>query len=144
MLAHSRRKILHFNVTENPAARWTAQQIIEAFRWSSAPKYLLRDRDAIYGGAWQSGFTAPLNVSREILQESRDVEPIRNGCVKRTLGLLEDLAEKQEDKYATFWNTFNKVLKEGFVDHSANREQLAKLVPWRRYPPTSRDSVAQS
>jgi hypothetical protein len=99
MLAHSRRKVLHFNVTENPAARWTAQQIIEAFPCSSAPNYLLRDRDAIYGVAFQK----------------RDVEAIRNGCVKRTLGLIEDLAEKQKDKYATFWNTFSKVLKEGSV-----------------------------
>jgi molecular chaperone HtpG len=77
---------------------------------------------------FESSFTAPLNVSREILQESRDVEAIRNGCVKPTLGLLEDLAEKQEDKYATFWVTFNKVLKEGFVDDSTNRQQLANVV----------------
>ena len=52
VLAHSRRKVLHFNVTENPTAQWTAQQIVEAFPWGSAPKYLLRDRDAIYGGAF--------------------------------------------------------------------------------------------
>ena|ERR1700674_783469 len=128
MLAHSRRKVLHFNVTENPAAWWTAQQIIEAVPWSSAPKYLLRYRDAIYGGAFQKRLHgAPLRVAR-LLQESRDVEAIKNGCVKRTLGWLEDLAAKQKDKYSTFWNTFSKVLKEGFVDDSANREQLAKLV----------------
>src|SRR5437867_10072512 len=53
VLVHSRRKVLYFNVTENPTADWTAQQIIEAFPWSSAPRYLLRDRDAIYGGAFQ-------------------------------------------------------------------------------------------
>lgn len=53
VLAHSRRKVLHFNVTENPTARWTAQQIVEAFPWDSAPKYLLRDRDAIYGLEFQ-------------------------------------------------------------------------------------------
>ena len=80
MLAHSRRKVLHFNVTENPAARWTAQQIIEAFPWSSAPKYLLRDHDAIYGGTFQKRLHGALNLSREILQESRDVEAIRNGA----------------------------------------------------------------
>jgi hypothetical protein len=53
VLAHSRRKVLHFNVTENPTARWTAQKIVQAFAWDSAPKYLLRDRDAIYGSTFQ-------------------------------------------------------------------------------------------
>ena len=53
VLAHARRKVIHCNVTENPTAQWTAQQIIEAFPWDSAPKYLLRDRDAIYGNAFQ-------------------------------------------------------------------------------------------
>ena len=65
----------------------------------------------------------PLNVSREILQESRDVEAIRSGCVKRVLGLLEDLAENEKDKYATFWTEFGKVLKEGFVEDPANARE---------------------
>jgi molecular chaperone HtpG len=70
----------------------------------------------------------PLNVSREILQESRDVEAIRSGCVKRVLGLLDELAEGQKEKYATFWSTFGTVLKEGFVEDIGNRDKLAKLV----------------
>ncbi|MFO1413825.1 MAG: molecular chaperone HtpG [Burkholderiales bacterium] len=70
----------------------------------------------------------PLNVSREILQHSRDVEAIKGGCVKRVLDLLSDLAENDKDKYATFWTTFGNVLKEGFVDDHAQRERLAKLV----------------
>ncbi len=70
----------------------------------------------------------PLNVSREILQESRDIEAIRSGCVKRVLGLLADLAENEKDKYATFWTEFGKVLKEGFVEDPANAEKLAKLL----------------
>ena len=49
MLAHERRRIVHFNVTEHPTAQWTAQQIVDAFPWETAPRYLLRDRDAIYG-----------------------------------------------------------------------------------------------
>jgi transposase InsO family protein len=53
VLAHSRRKVLHFNVTANPTALWTAQQIVEAFPWDRAPRYLLRDRDSIYGAAFQ-------------------------------------------------------------------------------------------
>ena len=49
VLAHDRRRVLHFNVTAHPTAEWTAQQIVEAFPFASAPKYLLRDRDRIYG-----------------------------------------------------------------------------------------------
>ena len=54
MLAHERRRIVHFNVTEHPTAQWTAQQIVEAFPWDTAPRYLLRDRDSIYGATFQS------------------------------------------------------------------------------------------
>ncbi len=50
ILSHARRRVVHFNVTANPTAEWTAQQIIEAFPWDTAPRYLLRDRDNIYGG----------------------------------------------------------------------------------------------
>ncbi|MHB8825954.1 MAG: molecular chaperone HtpG, partial [Thiobacillus sp.] len=55
----------------------------------------------------------PLNVSREILQSSRDIDAIKAGSVKKVLGLLEDLAENQPEKYVEFWNAFGKVLKEG-------------------------------
>jgi transposase InsO family protein len=53
MLAHERRRIVHVNITEHPTAQWTAQQIVEAFPWDTAPRYLLRDRDSIYGEAFQ-------------------------------------------------------------------------------------------
>ncbi|HVF65210.1 MAG TPA: molecular chaperone HtpG [Casimicrobiaceae bacterium] len=70
----------------------------------------------------------PLNVSREILQQSRDVDTIRAGCAKRVLTLLEELAKDAPDKYATFWSAFGKVLKEGVVEDSANRDRIAKLL----------------
>jgi molecular chaperone HtpG len=70
----------------------------------------------------------PLNVSREILQESKDVETIRKGCVNRVLGLLEDLGENQKEKYATFWKEFGRVLKEGVGEDYANKERIAKLL----------------
>ncbi len=69
----------------------------------------------------------PLNVSRELLQESRDVKAIREGCTKRVLGMLEDVAENQKDKYADFWKEFGQVLKEGIGEDFNNRERLAKL-----------------
>ena len=53
ILAYDRRRIVHCNVTEHPTAQWTAQQVVEAFPWDEAPRYLLRDRDRIYGAAFQ-------------------------------------------------------------------------------------------
>ncbi|MBL8327211.1 MAG: molecular chaperone HtpG [Rubrivivax sp.] len=78
----------------------------------------------------------PLNVSRELLQESRDVKAIREGSTKRVLSLLEDLAENHADKYANFWKEFGAVLKEGVGEDHANRERLAKLL---RFPSTQAD-----
>jgi molecular chaperone HtpG len=83
----------------------------------------------------------PLNVSREILQESRDVKSIREGSTKRVLALLEDLAQNQKDKYARFWNEFGQVLKEGLGEDHANRETLARLL---RFASTASDSAEQT
>jgi len=70
----------------------------------------------------------PLNVSREILQESRDVKAIREGCTKRILSLLEDLAQNRPDDYAAFWTEFGAVLKEGVGEDAPNAERIAKLL----------------
>jgi molecular chaperone HtpG len=83
----------------------------------------------------------PLNVSREILQQSRDVDAIRAGCTKRVLGLLEDLAAKDKEKYATFWKEFGRVLKEGVGEDHANRDQIARLL---RFSSTFENSESQS
>ena len=83
----------------------------------------------------------PLNVSREILQQSKDIEAIRSGCTKRVLGLLEDLAQNQKEKFAGFWNEFGLVLKEGVGEDHANREKIAALL---RFASTNSDSEEQS
>ena len=74
----------------------------------------------------------PLNVSRELLQESRDVKAIREGSTKRVLGMLESLADSdnadEQRKYADFWKEFGAVLKEGVGEDMANRDRLAKLL----------------
>ncbi|MGZ5157271.1 MAG: molecular chaperone HtpG [Caldimonas sp.] len=73
----------------------------------------------------------PLNVSRELLQESRDVKAIREGSTKRVLSMLEGLAESEDaaekEKYASFWKDFGVVLKEGIGEDFANRDRLTKL-----------------
>jgi len=74
----------------------------------------------------------PLNVSRELLQESRDVKAIREGSTKRVLGMLESLANSEDEadkaKYAAFWKDFGVVLKEGVGEDHANQERLVKLL----------------
>jgi molecular chaperone HtpG len=82
----------------------------------------------------------PLNVSREILQESKDIDDIRSANVKRVLSLIEDLAEKNQEKFATFWKEFGKVIKEGVVEDYDNRERVAKVL---RFASTHTDTEAQ-
>jgi len=83
----------------------------------------------------------PLNVSREILQESRDIEAIRAGCTKKVLGLLEDLAENQKEKYAGFWKEFGRVMKEGIGEDAANKEKVAGLL---RFASTHADTADET
>jgi len=80
----------------------------------------------------------PLNVSREILQESKDIEAIRAGSVKRVLSMIEDLSENQKEKFATFWKEFGRVFKESIGEDQANRERIAKLL---RFASTHKDSA---
>jgi molecular chaperone HtpG len=83
----------------------------------------------------------PLNVSRELLQQSRDVDAIRAGCTKRVLDLLDDLAANQHEKYATFWREFGRALKEGIGEDANNRNRIAKLL---RFTSTHTDSEEQT
>jgi molecular chaperone HtpG len=87
----------------------------------------------------------PLNVSREILQESRDVKAIRESSTKRVLGMLEDLANSEDaskkQQYAEFWKEFGQVLKEGTGEDSGNQERIAKLA---RFASTHSDSAEQT
>ncbi len=83
----------------------------------------------------------PLNVSREILQDSRDVDAIKSGSVKKVLGLLEDLAKDKLDDYAKFWAEFGRVLKEGPGEDFANKEKIAGLL---RFASTHADTDVQT
>lgn len=70
----------------------------------------------------------PLNVSREILQHSKEIDGIKAGSVKKVLGMLEDMAENEAEKYATFWKEFGRVLKEGPGEDFANKVKIAGLL----------------
>ncbi len=83
----------------------------------------------------------PLNVSREILQSNRVVENMKSGSVKKILGLLDSMAKNDPAKYADFWKEFGKVMKEGPVEDTNNREQVLKLL---RFASTHNDNDAQS
>jgi putative transposase len=84
ILAHDRRRIVHFNITEHPTAQWTAQQIVEAFPWDTAPRYLLRDRDSIYSTVFQD------RVSHMGIEEVKIAprNPWQNPYCERVIGSI--------------------------------------------------------
>ncbi|QDQ40998.1 molecular chaperone HtpG [Legionella geestiana] len=83
----------------------------------------------------------PLNVSREILQDNKQVDSIRAACTKRILSLLERLADNEPEKYQKFWKEFGAVLKEGPIEDFANKEGIAKLL---RFATTASEGEAQT
>ncbi len=83
----------------------------------------------------------PLNVSREILQSSRDIDAIRSGSTKKILGLLEDIAKNEPEKYLELWSEFGPVIKEGVIEDQANKDRVAKLC---RFASTHNSDAAKS
>ena len=84
VLAHERRRVVHINVTDTPTAQWTAHQLVEAFPWETAPRYLLRDRDAVYGVVFSS--RAQSMGIHEVKTAPRS--PWQNPYVERLIGTL--------------------------------------------------------
>ncbi len=100
------------------------------------PRYLRFIRGVIDADA------LPLNVSREILQQSKQISAIKAGAVKKVLSLLESMAEAEDgSKYSTFWSIFGNVLKEGVIEDHKNKERIAKLL---RFSSTHSDAQAQN
>jgi len=87
VLAHDRRRLLHFNVTAHPTSEWTAQQIAEAFPWDTAPRYLLHDRDAIYGDSFRERRRG-LGM-KEVLTAPRS--PWQNPYAERLVGSISEM-----------------------------------------------------
>ena len=97
VLAHARRRIVHFNITEHPTAQWTAQQMSEAFPWEDVPRYLIRDRDHVYGPAFKDrvkhvGIAEVLTAPRSPWQNpfaERVIGSIRRECLEHVVVLNE-------------------------------------------------------
>ena len=112
VLAHDRRRVLHFNVTENPSAQWTAQQIVEAFPEDTAPKYMIRDRDAIYGDRFcrrveglgiEEVLTAPRSPWQNPYAE-RLVGSVRRECLDRVIVLGEQHLRRILKSYFSYYH----------------------------------------
>ena len=114
VLAHDRRRVIHFNVTEQPTARWTAQQIAEAFPWDTAHKYLLRDRDGIYSTAFQKrvrnmGITEVKTAPRSPWQNpyvERLIGPIRRECLDQVIVLNERHLKTILTMYLSYYHRY--------------------------------------
>jgi len=83
----------------------------------------------------------PLNVSREILQQTRSLEKLKAACTRRVLDLLDKLAKDEPEKFTTFWNQFGNVFKEGLAEDFPNKERIAKLL---RFASTQSEGAAQT
>jgi len=112
VLAHDRRRVLHFNVTSNPTAEWTAQQIVEAFPWELSARYLIRDNDKIYGEAFQKRVqdmglqevpTAPRSPWQNPYVE-RLIGSIRRECLDHVLVLNERHLRRVVGKYLDYYH----------------------------------------
>jgi putative transposase len=112
VLAHHRRRVLHFNVTEHPTAAWTAQQLVDSFPDASAPPYLLRDRDSIYGQAFRHRvkgmgisevLTAPHSPWQNPFAE-RLIGSIRRECLDHVLVLGEGHLRRILSRYFAYYH----------------------------------------
>jgi transposase InsO family protein len=119
ILAHDRRRIVHFNVTDAPSARWTGQQVINAFPYEPAPRYLHRDRDAIYGGELISRVRA-MGIE-QIVSAARS--PWQNPYVERVIGSLR--RECTDHVIVTGVAHLQRVLRAYVVYYNTDRTHLA-------------------
>ena len=139
VLAHHRRRVVHFNVTEHPTAQWAGQQIIEAFSWDTAPKYLLRDRDAIYGSQFQQrvqsmGIEDVLSAPRSPWQNAfveRVIGSIRRDCLDHVVVLNDHHLKRILTGYFNYyhrWRTHLSLGMDGPESRSVQSPDLGKVV----------------
>jgi len=114
LLAHEWRRVLHFNIIEHPTAQWTAQQVAEAFPWEEAPRYLLRDRDRIYGTAFRQrvqhmGIEEVVIARRSPWQNpyvERLIGSIRRECLDQVIILHERHLQRLLTSYFAYYHRF--------------------------------------
>jgi len=129
ILAHHRRRVLHFNITANPTAEWTAQQIVEAFPWDSAPRYLLRDRDGVYGQYFQRrvrnmGIEQVVTAARSSWQNpfvERLIGSIRRECLDHVIVMNERHLRRILTGYFDYYHRY-RVHQSLELDCPAHRE----------------------
>jgi transposase InsO family protein len=128
ILSHDRRRPVHVAVTEHPTAEWVARQLLEAFPWDSAPKYLLRDRDRIYGEKFSEA-ARRLGI-REVLTAAQS--PWQNAYVERLIGSIR--RECLDHVIVTNESGLRRILKSYFdyYEHSRTHLSLAKDAPVAR------------
>lgn len=119
MLAHKRRRIIHFNVTEHPTAAWTAQQVVEAFPWDEALRYLLRDRDRIYGAVFRQR-VQHMGIEEVVIALR---SPWQNPSVERLIGSIR----REVLNHAVILNAqhLQRILTGYFVYYHGFRTHLA-------------------
>ena len=113
VLRHDRRRIVHFNVTEHPSAEWTAQQMVDAFPWDTAPRYLVRDRDQTYGAYFDTrvdglGMEQVLTAPRSPWQNpfvERMIGSIRRECLDHVIVLDEQHLRRILRKYVDYYQS---------------------------------------
>jgi putative transposase len=124
VLAHDRCRVVHFNVTAHPTAEWTAQQIVEAFPFDTAPKYLLRDRDRIYGFEFRKqvevmGIKEVLGATRSPRQRAhveRVIGSIRRECLDHVIVFDEEALRHTLRSYLRYYQASR------LIKHIGNRQ----------------------
>ncbi len=142
ILAHERRRIVHFNITGHPTAQWTFQQIVDAFPWDTAPRYLLRDRDSIYSSAFQSRVknlgieevkTAPHSPWQSPYVE-RLIGSIRRECLNNVIVLNERHLRRVLQSYVDYYHHWRTHRSLDMDAPEPRRIQPLKLGPVRKQP----------
>jgi putative transposase len=145
ILAHERRRVAHFNVTEHPTAQWTAQQVIDAFPWDDAPRYLLRDRDRIYGACFRQrvrsmGIDEVVIAPRSPWQNpyvERLIGSIRRECLDHVIVLHERHLRRLLTSYLRYyhrWRTHRALAMDCPVPRPVQRPEVG---PIREVPEVS-------
>ena len=121
VLSHDRRRILHFNVTEHPTAEWTAQQIVEAFPYDTAPKYIIRDRDAVYGESFRRRVSS-MGIE-EVITACQS--PWQNAYAERVIGSIR---RECLDHVIVFGeNHLRRILSDYFKYYHSSRTHLSLM-----------------